>query len=210
MDSQTIERKITFEKFCDSILNYSHDYVQDITAEKYFGFPIKPVLDAENRLLTKETNSIAYFSMEFGIAPSIYNTFSLSRQLDEKNYFFTHEVFSNYWLCDYLFKIQIDKMLDLPIYDSQCGAKMFRADAELENIISDKFKSKWIFDVELIARLIKYLQKTNKNSVHAIIYEIPLNTWVDVKGSKLKLRDFFGAIIDLFQIWKYMRNKSSF
>ena len=59
--------------------------------------------------------------MEYGIAPSIYNTFRLSRPMNEKNQFFTHEVFSNYWLCDYLFKIQIDKMLDIPIYGGGLG-----------------------------------------------------------------------------------------
>jgi len=112
---------VDYSKFCDSILNFSDAYCHDITPEIYFGYPIQPVLDAENRLLADQTNSIAYFSMEFGIAPSIYNTFSLSRPLDEKNYFFTHEVFSNYWLCDYLFKIYIDKMLDMPIYGGGLG-----------------------------------------------------------------------------------------
>lgn len=100
--------------------------------------------------------------------------------------------------------------LNLPIYDSQCGAKMFRAGEELENIISEKFKSKWIFDVELIARLTKYLQKTDKYSPQTVIYEIPLNTWIDVKGSKLKIRDLFWATIDLFKIWKFMQSKISF
>ena len=59
--------------------------------------------------------------MEFGIAPSIYNSFSLTRPMSEKNQFYTHEVFSNYWLCDYLFKVRIDKMLDIPIYGGGLG-----------------------------------------------------------------------------------------
>ena len=109
-----------------------------------------------------------------------------------------------------IFATFVSLVLDLPIYDSQCGAKMFRASGELENIISEKFKSKWIFDVELIARLKKYLQITEKSSPHTVIYEIPLNSWIDVKGSKLKMRDFFWAIIDLFQIWKFMHSKISF
>jgi glycosyltransferase involved in cell wall biosynthesis len=109
-----------------------------------------------------------------------------------------------------VFATFVSLVLKLPIYDSQCGAKMFRAGAELEKIISEKFRSRWIFDVELIARLMRYLKKTNQNPAHTIIYEIPLNTWVDVKGSKLKAKDFFIAIIDLFFIWKYLRSKGSF
>ena len=100
----------------------------------------------------------------------------------------------------------VSLVLDLEIYDSQCGAKMFRVDSIIGLIISDKFRSKWVFDVELIARLIKYLKRTNITSAQSIIYEIPLESWNDVKGSKLKLNDFFMAIIDLFFIWKSIRN----
>jgi glycosyltransferase involved in cell wall biosynthesis len=107
-----------------------------------------------------------------------------------------------------VFATLVSFVLDLPIYDSQCGAKMFRADAALDTIISEKFKSKWIFDVELIARLTKYHKKTDEYSPHNVIYEIPLNTWTDVKESKLKIRDFFWAIIFLFQIWKYMHSNN--
>jgi len=109
-----------------------------------------------------------------------------------------------------VFATFVSLVLDLPIYDSQCGAKMFRAEEELERIISEKFRSRWIFDVELIARLTKYLKKTNKDSPSATIYEIPLKNWVDVRGSKLKLRDFFRAIVDLFLIWKDLHSKISF
>ncbi|MEA3226633.1 MAG: alpha-glucan family phosphorylase, partial [Planctomycetota bacterium] len=57
----------------------------------------------------------------FGIAPSIYNSLRLTRPMSRNNQFYTHEVFSNYWLCDYLFKVQTDKMLDIPIYGGGLG-----------------------------------------------------------------------------------------
>ncbi|MCK5178906.1 MAG: alpha-glucan family phosphorylase, partial [Candidatus Omnitrophica bacterium] len=41
--------------------------------------------------------------------------------MSEKNRFYSHEVFSNYWLCDYLFKVHTDKMLDIPIYGGGLG-----------------------------------------------------------------------------------------
>ena len=121
MTPKTMDSVYQFENLVASIEQYEAEYAQDINAEKYFGFPLQPVLDIENKLLSSQQRSVAYFSMEFGLAPSIYNTFSLSRPMSEKNQFFTHEVFSNHWLCDYLFKVQIDKMLDIPIYGGGLG-----------------------------------------------------------------------------------------
>ncbi len=113
--------KIKFEQLSASIENYENNYQADVHKEKFFGFPTKAILDIENRLLSPQEKSVAYFSMEYGIAPSIYNTFNLSRPMNIQNQYFTHEVFSNYWLCDYLFKIHIDKMLDIPIYGGGLG-----------------------------------------------------------------------------------------
>jgi len=111
----------TYSNFTESIIDFDRSYKDDISSEKYFSFPIKPILDIEETLHKSEVKNIAYFSMEFGIAPSIYNSFHLTRPMSEKNQFYTHEVFSNYWLCDYLFKIHIDKMLDIPIYGGGLG-----------------------------------------------------------------------------------------
>lgn len=113
--------KYTFDDFSSAIDRFKERYTADITEKLFFSFPIAPALKAEERLLSAKSKPVAYFSMEYGIAPSIYNTFSLSKPISEANKFFKHEVFSNYWLCDYLFKIQIDKMLDIPIYGGGLG-----------------------------------------------------------------------------------------
>lgn len=60
------------------------------------------------------------------------------------------------------------------------------------------FLSRWIFDVEIIARYIS-LMKSPQEAARAI-YEFPLETWTDVKGSKLGPRDFARAAYDLFRI----------
>lgn len=112
---------MTFEDFSSRIENFHEKYSKEINAKQYFGFPLAPALAAEQRLLEGRDKTIAYFSMEYGIAPSIYNSFSLSSPMSSKNQFYVHEVFSNNWLCDYLFKIKIDKMLDIPIYGGGLG-----------------------------------------------------------------------------------------
>ncbi|MBI5415376.1 MAG: alpha-glucan family phosphorylase, partial [Candidatus Omnitrophica bacterium] len=118
----TTQQSFGYEDFIASIDGFAANYASDITPEYYFGFPMDPVLEVERNLLSPTIKSIAYFSMEFGIAPSIYNSFRLNRPIPEQNQFFSHEVFSNYWLCDYLFKVQTTgKMLDIPIYGGGLG-----------------------------------------------------------------------------------------
>ncbi len=112
---------MTFEQFVSNIENFNERYASDVTPTSYFGFPIAPILEAERRLADAKEKSTAYFSMEYGLAPSIYNSFNPSKPVSDQNKFFTHEVFSNYWLSDYVFKIKIDKMLDIPIYSGGLG-----------------------------------------------------------------------------------------
>jgi starch phosphorylase len=111
----------TYDDFVEMIDGFNDNYSSDINQDTYFSFPFNAILNIENSLLSPKEKSVAYFSMEFGIAPSIYNSFQLTRPMSENNQFYTHEVFSNNWLCDYLFKVNIDKMLDIPIYGGGLG-----------------------------------------------------------------------------------------
>ncbi len=98
-------------------------------------------------------------------------------------------------------------VLRLPVYDSQCGAKLFRATSETAELFSQPFGARWIFDVEILARMIANSEvSSNTIPVHERIYESPLDRWQDVGGSRLKARDFLVAAIDLAAIyWRYMR-----
>ncbi len=87
-------------------------------------------------------------------------------------------------------------MLDLPVYDTQCGAKLFRREV-VETIFQEQFITRWLFDVEL---LVRYKQRYGTENAKEKIYEFPLFQWQDVDGSQLKSRDFFKAPVELMKI----------
>jgi len=93
-------------------------------------------------------------------------------------------------------------LLSLKVYDTQCGAKLFRTSPTLEAIFQEPFATKWIFDVEIIARLIHEHRAHKLPPVEGVIYEYPLPQWSDVGGSKLAAIDFFKAFLDLFTIYR--------
>jgi glycosyltransferase involved in cell wall biosynthesis len=97
--------------------------------------------------------------------------------------------------------------LRLPVYDTQCGAKVFRVTQDFAGLFGEPFLSKWIFDVEIIARSIASRRGTDRPPVIEIIYELPLMTWHDVDGSKLRLSDFVVVMGDFVRIYrKYVRS----
>jgi glycosyltransferase involved in cell wall biosynthesis len=75
--------------------------------------------------------------------------------------------------------------LRLAVYDTQCGAKFFRVIPALVAALQEPFRTRWIFDVELLARLLD--GSPDAPPLHPdAIREVPLRTWRDVKGSKLR------------------------
>ncbi len=55
------------------------------------------------------------------------------------------------------------------------------------------FHSRWIFDVEILARLVSLRGHESPTILDEIVYELPLDSWQDVAGSKLKSTDFVKA-----------------
>jgi glycosyltransferase involved in cell wall biosynthesis len=91
--------------------------------------------------------------------------------------------------------------LDLAVYDTQCGAKLFRVTPLLGKIFERPFLAKWIFDVEILARFMA-LDPRGPESAAASLYELPLREWIDIRGSKVKTADFAKAALDLAAIYK--------
>jgi glycosyltransferase involved in cell wall biosynthesis len=87
--------------------------------------------------------------------------------------------------------------LGLPVYDTQCGAKMFRVNERTIRVFERPFASRWSFDVELIAR---YLDAPDGAAAPQRIYELALRQWHDVPGSKVRLRDVPRAFGDLLRV----------
>ena len=95
----------------------------------------------------------------------------------------------------------ISKMLRLPIYDSQCGCKIFSREwATL--IFSEAFLTRWLFDVEIFYRLINHF---GRNKIQTKILEVPLSAWIDSENSKVSL--FYGIKVwfDLLKIYRHYR-----
>jgi dolichyl-phosphate beta-glucosyltransferase len=95
-------------------------------------------------------------------------------------------------------------MLGVPIYDTQCGAKLFRVTGNTRIFFDRPFVTKWIFDVELLARM-KHACGSRQGIIR-LLYEFPLEDWEDVAGSKLRARHFVFAIAEMSNIyWRYLR-----
>ncbi|MBI9082568.1 MAG: hypothetical protein JEZ11_03150 [Desulfobacterales bacterium] len=43
-------------------------------------------------------------------------------------------------------------VIELPIYDTQCGAKIFKNNNNLQRVFSKPFSTSWVFDVEIFDR----------------------------------------------------------
>ena len=103
-----------------------------------------------------------------------------------------------------IFATAASAMLELPVYDTQCGAKLFRDTAALRLALATPFVSRWAFDVELLGRLL-----TGDADTPAIprerVLEVPLREWCDVAGSKLGLTSMVKSGLELLAIGARLR-----
>jgi dolichyl-phosphate beta-glucosyltransferase len=108
-----------------------------------------------------------------------------------------------------VFATVVSLILRLRVYDTQCGAKLFRVTPAVAALFDEPFHSRWVFDVEIIARLIVLARQQGMRSVEERIYEHPLTRWRDVPGSKLSLWSYLSSAFDVLGIHRYLRKHVS-
>jgi len=97
--------------------------------------------------------------------------------------------------------------LELTVYDTQCGAKLFRSSPATRAIFAEPFLSNWMFDVEILARLIRDRRGTGLPPAEEVVIEQPLRRWRDVAGSRVKPSDFLRAMFEIYRIRRtYLRD----
>jgi len=101
-----------------------------------------------------------------------------------------------------IFATVVSIILKLPVYDTQCGAKFFRNQAATELVFQRKFISRWIFDVEIIKHMVSIKVSNRDSEPGKRIYEMPLDRWEEIAGTKLRSRDFVRAFTELFKIYR--------
>lgn len=94
----------------------------------------------------------------------------------------------------------ISMALRIPVYDTQCGAKLFRASPKLTELLAEPFLTRWLFDVEIFARSI--LSFASHGNMSLTFYEEPLEIWTHVSASKIGTGDFPIIIKELWRIWR--------
>jgi dolichyl-phosphate beta-glucosyltransferase len=90
-------------------------------------------------------------------------------------------------------------VLGLPVYDTQCGAKFFRVSPLLAGVLEAPLTTRWAFDVELLARLLRGAAGQAGLDASQLV-EMPLQAWTDVKGSKLNLTTYPQVFLELLRI----------
>lgn len=90
----------------------------------------------------------------------------------------------------------ISQVLDIKVYDTQCGCKVFTKKISIQ-LFKKEFISKWLFDVELFFRMIILF---GKEKAIRKMYEVPLKSWIEKGNSKVKPSYFFKLWLDLYQI----------
>jgi len=89
--------------------------------------------------------------------------------------------------------------LGVGAYDSQCGAKFFRDTPALRAAVSEPFRSRWGFDLELLGRLQGCGVRPSQ------MREEPLNEWRDVGGSKVTTLSGLRTFWELVSIRRDLR-----
>ncbi len=95
----------------------------------------------------------------------------------------------------------VGSIIKLDVYDTQCSAKLFTTPLATK-VFNDSFRTRWLFDVEVICRVNQFYGDLNTNGT-----EEPLLQWTEMKGSKLRWYNFFSIVREVFKLKKHYKGK---
>jgi dolichyl-phosphate beta-glucosyltransferase len=103
------------------------------------------------------------------------------------------------------FSLAASAVLGARFRDTQCGAKAFRVSRALHAALGQRFHARWAFDVELLGRLLTGMHASLSLPQDDFL-EVPLQSWHEVPGSKLRPRDIPLLGLELLRIaWELAR-----
>jgi dolichyl-phosphate beta-glucosyltransferase len=89
--------------------------------------------------------------------------------------------------------------LGIPVYDTQCGAKLFRVSPTVAAAFATPFGFSWAFDIQVINRLLIGTASVPGLSLEEFL-EVPLEVWRDVPDSKVGVWGGISAFLGLFPV----------
>lgn len=102
-----------------------------------------------------------------------------------------------------VFATVVSNMLGLAVYDTQCGAKLFKREA-VQALFEAPFVTKWLFDVELFFRCTAQYGK--EEASHRML-EMNLREWQEIGGSKLGFGFMLKVPFQLLRIRRVYRSR---
>ncbi|WP_088339778.1 glycosyltransferase [Robiginitalea sediminis] len=147
--------------------------------------------------------ALAYLDAD--LATSLEECYSYLPSLEEKSFLFASRIlivgseiertFMRFFV-GRVIATAISNILNLKVYDTQCGCKVFRS--ELAPLLfGEPFVSRWLFDVELFSRI---LSEYGPEKGEALMREIPVRRWIDQGESKVRITYGFRLWWDLLRI----------
>lgn len=94
-----------------------------------------------------------------------------------------------------VFATVVSLLFRMPVYDSQCGAKLFRVSL-VPKVFRAPFSSRWLFDVEILLRVRRLYPDYER-----LVCEVPLRTWIEQGDSRIRFSHLLKMPYELFQIY---------
>lgn len=91
-------------------------------------------------------------------------------------------------------------------YDTQAGLKMFSVSSTLRQVLESPFRTRWFFELEILLRW----SGPNLSQPMMRIWEVPLNNWFEVPGSKINSREYFRIIREIIYVMTYSSRSTKF